>query len=79
MDGGQIPGLLVGVVEDVLEVADPGTYDKSQTGPADVDVDDGAGGRGQVTGDQGHGQEAAGDQIISNRGRSCTEVGLHAE
>ena len=55
MDGGQIPGLLVGVVEDVLEVADPGTYHESQTGPADVDVDDGAGGRGQVTGDQGHG------------------------
>ena len=79
MDGGQVPGHLAGVVEDVLEVADPGTYHESETGSTEVDVDDRAGGwRGQVAGGQSQRQEAACHQVIYGRGRSCTEVGLHA-
>ena len=59
MDGGQVPGHWAGVVQNVLEVADPGADDKSKTGSAEVDVDDRAGGRGQVAGGQGQRQEDA--------------------
>ena len=62
-----------------MEVADPGTYHESETGSTEVDVDDRAGGgRGQVAGGQSQRQEAACHQVIYGRGRSCTEVGLHA-